>query len=53
MRVFILGIGDAFTRLHFGSSALIEGPHGWVLLDCPDPIHRAIHEATSEHKKKK
>lgn len=49
MRVFILGIGDAFTRLHFGSSALIEGPHGWVLLDCPDPIHRAIHEATSEH----
>lgn len=49
MRVLILGTGDAFTRLHFGSSALIEGPEGWVLLDCPDPIHRAIHEATNEH----
>jgi ribonuclease BN (tRNA processing enzyme) len=47
MRVLILGVGDAFTRLHFGSSALIEGPEGYVLLDCPDPIHRVLHEATT------
>jgi len=49
MRAIILGTGDAFTRLHFGSSALIEAPDGYVLLDCPDPIHRVLHEATSEH----
>jgi ribonuclease BN (tRNA processing enzyme) len=47
MRVLILGVGDAFTRLHFGSSALIEGSGGYVLLDCPDLIHRALFEATS------
>ncbi|MHC4765383.1 MAG: MBL fold metallo-hydrolase [Planctomycetota bacterium] len=47
MRVLILGVGDAFTRLHFGSSALIEAPGGHVLLDCPDAIHRCLHEATS------
>ena len=47
MRVLILGVGDAFTRLHFGSSALIEGPEGHVLLDCPDLVHRALHEATN------
>lgn len=45
MRVLIVGIGDAFTRLSYGSSALIEAPAGHVLLDCPDPIHRALSEA--------
>lgn len=45
MRILIIGIGDAFTQLHFGSSALIEGPEGYVLIDCPDLIHRAIREA--------
>ncbi len=47
MRVLILGASDAFTRLGFGSSALIEGSDGYLLLDCPDPIHRALHEATA------
>ena len=48
MRILILGVGDAFTRRHFGSSALIEGPGGYVLLDCPDPIHRVLAEATAK-----
>ncbi len=47
MRVLILGIGDAFTSWHFGSSALIDGPAGYVLLDCPDLIHRVVREATT------
>jgi ribonuclease BN (tRNA processing enzyme) len=47
MRVLILGVGDAFTRRHFGSSALIEAPEGYVLIDCPDPIHRVLAEATA------
>ncbi|MDX2116446.1 MAG: MBL fold metallo-hydrolase [Planctomycetota bacterium] len=45
MRALILGIGDAFTSRGFGTSALIEGPEGYFLLDCPDLIHRAIREA--------
>lgn len=46
MRVLILGIGDAFTRSHFHTSALIQAPQGYVLLDCPPMIHRALHEST-------
>ena len=49
MRVIILGVGDAFTSRSFGSSALILGPHGPVLLDCPDPIHRVIRSACEPH----
>jgi len=51
MRVLILGVGDAFTRRHFNSGALIkapdapDGPGGFVMIDCPDPIHRVLHEA--------
>jgi ribonuclease BN (tRNA processing enzyme) len=46
MRVLILGVGDAFTRKRFGSSAVIEAPEGLVLIDCPDLIHRAVLEAS-------
>lgn len=45
MKVLILGVGDAFTRRSFGSSALIRTQAGLILLDCPDLIHRAIAEA--------
>jgi ribonuclease BN (tRNA processing enzyme) len=45
MRALILGIGDAFTSRGFGTSAVVEGPGGYFLLDCPDLIHRAIREA--------
>lgn len=48
MRVLILGVSDAFSRRGFGSSALIEAPDGYVLVDCPDPIHRILHEATAQ-----
>ncbi|MGI9014737.1 MAG: MBL fold metallo-hydrolase [Phycisphaerales bacterium] len=49
MNVLILGTGDAFSRRSFGSSALVQAPDGYILLDCPDPIHRVIHEATTKH----
>ncbi len=47
MRSVILGVGDAFTRLQIGFSGLLEGPDGYVRLDCPDLVHRAIHEPTT------
>ena len=46
MELLILGVGDAFTRKNFGTSALIRTGAGLALLDCPDPIHRVIAEAT-------
>ena len=48
MEILILGIGDAFTRRHFGSSALVRAsPDAYVLIDCPDPIHRVLNQAVS------
>lgn len=46
MKVLILGIGDAFTYRGFGTSAVVQGAEGPVLIDCPDLIHRALFEAT-------
>lgn len=46
MRALVLGIGDAFTAKSYGTSAVIEGPEGRLLLDCPDLIHRALREAS-------
>ena len=46
MEVLITGVGDAFTTRHFGSSALIHGPGGYVQLDCPEPYLRVLREAT-------
>ena len=48
MRVLILGIGDAFTYRGFGTSAVVQGSEGKVLLDCPDLIHRALYEASTK-----
>lgn len=49
MRVLILGVGDAFTIRGYGTSAVVEGPEGYLLLDCPDLIHRAMHDACTRH----
>lgn len=48
MRILILGVGDAFTTRSYGASAVIEGPEGYLLLDCPDLIHRALYEASEK-----
>ncbi|MEQ9616685.1 MAG: MBL fold metallo-hydrolase [Phycisphaerales bacterium] len=48
MRALILGIGDAFTATSFGASALIRTGDRYVLIDCPDLIHRAIREASDK-----
>ena len=48
MEALILGIGDAFTTRHFGSSALVRTAGGsLILIDCPDPIPRVVAEATA------
>ena len=38
MRLIVTGIGDAFSALHYGSSAVIEAPRGLVALDCPGGV---------------
>jgi ribonuclease BN (tRNA processing enzyme) len=46
LQIVITGSGDAFSAQHYGSSAVALAPAGHVLIDCPDPIHRAIREAS-------
>lgn len=45
MRALITGVGDAFSRVHYGSSAVVECGRAYVAIDCPDPYHRVLHEA--------
>ena len=47
MRLLVTGIGDAFSAVHFGSSALVEGPKGLIAIDCPGPI-LAMYRSASE-----
>ncbi|MBM4112540.1 MAG: ribonuclease Z [Phycisphaerae bacterium] len=47
MRVLIVGVGDAFSTRHFGTSCVIEGPEGFLLVDCPDCLRRALAEASA------
>ncbi len=49
MHVLILGVGDAFTSLHYGSSALVQHGDRRLQIDCPDPIHRVLREAAAPH----
>jgi len=45
MRLLVLGTGDEFSCERYGSSAVIEAPEGFVMLDCPDAIGAAMREA--------
>lgn len=38
VQLLVTGIGDAFSAVHFGSSALVEAPDGLVAIDCPGSV---------------
>lgn len=42
----VVGTGDAFSATRFGSSAVVLGPKGKVLIDAPDAIARALSQAS-------
>jgi ribonuclease BN (tRNA processing enzyme) len=46
LRILPLGVGSAFSSRYYGTSCVIQGPGGNILLDCPDPIRKVIREAT-------
>ncbi len=47
MEVVILGTGDAFAAERAGSSALVVGPAGQLLIDAPDAIMRVLAQASA------
>jgi ribonuclease BN (tRNA processing enzyme) len=42
-----IGVGDAFSALHYSSSVAVEGDGRWLLVDCPHPIRKVLREASA------
>jgi len=45
--VTALGVGDAFSALHYTSCLLLEASGVALLVDCPHPIRKMLHEGTN------
>ncbi len=41
-----LGVGDAFTALHYTSCLALGVDDDWLLIDCPHPVRKMLREAT-------
>lgn len=46
LRLVPLGIGDAFTALHYTSGLAVGFGTDWLLVDCPHPIRKMLREAS-------
>jgi len=52
--VLPLGVGDAFSQKYYSTSFLVgerqlsDGRIRWVLVDCPHPIRKILHEASQK-----
>ena len=44
-RLLPLGVGDAFSALHYSSCLALESAGQWLLVDCPHPIRKMMREA--------
>lgn len=41
-----LGVGDAFSALHYSSCLAVHSTGEWLLVDCPHPIRKILREAS-------
>jgi ribonuclease BN (tRNA processing enzyme) len=39
-----LGVGDAFSALHYSSGLAVEADGRWLLVDCPHPIRKVLRD---------
>ena len=42
-----LGVGDAFSALRYSSCVAVEAEGRWLLVDCPHPIRKILHESSA------
>lgn len=42
-----VGVGDAFSALHYSSAVAIESGGRWLLVDCPHPIRKVLRDAST------
>lgn len=41
-----VGVGDAFSAVHYSSAVAVESGGRWLLVDCPHPIRKVLREAS-------
>lgn len=41
-----VGVGDAFSALHYSSGVAVESGGRWLLVDCPHPIRKVLRDAS-------
>lgn len=46
MRLVPLGVGEAFSALHYTTSLALGFEDTWLLIDCPHPIRKMMREAS-------
>jgi ribonuclease BN (tRNA processing enzyme) len=47
LRLVPLGVGEAFSALHYTTSLLLEADDARLLIDCPHPIRKMMREASN------
>jgi len=47
LTVIALGVGDAFSALHYSSCVAVGAAGAWLLIDCPHPIRKILRESGS------
>jgi ribonuclease BN (tRNA processing enzyme) len=45
MRLLPLGVGDAFSAMHYSSCVVLEADGVYLMIDCPHPIRKIMREA--------
>ncbi len=48
--VLMTGVGDAFSRVHWGTHFLVQRDDFLLAIDCPDSYRRALHESGLTHR---
>jgi ribonuclease BN (tRNA processing enzyme) len=43
-----LGVGDAFTARHYTSCLALGVDEQWLLVDCPHPVRKILHEGSAK-----
>jgi ribonuclease BN (tRNA processing enzyme) len=47
LRLVPLGVGEAFSAQHYSTSLALGTDDAWLLIDCPHPIRKMLHEAAA------
>ncbi len=47
VRLIPLGVGEAFTARHYTSCMALGARDEWLLIDCPHPLRKMLHEGST------